>query len=230
MNGYTHMVFGGMTAGLLVSATIASKSFGFGINGYQLYPLLMVIPAVAGGLGPDIDMPNSKSGKWVRKVLTLSIFASGIGLIGMAIGSLLGGTTSALIPLIIFFVAGCALMTFVTLAKHRRETHSGIVCALLLSPLIWLLFFGEPSFSLDILFSVWSGFWLGWFSHLIADSFNKKGVPWLFPLKNSKGKYTHYHILAITTGTEEETIFRVASIVIMIVLYLIIIVLGGWLR
>lgn len=227
MNGYTHMVVGGLTAGLALSASISVKQLGFDINAHTVYPVLFVMPAIIGGLGPDIDMPNSTSGRFIRKALFLSISGSGLILFALAIITLInGGVFNTLIPLAIFFVIVCGLIAFVSTAKHRRETHSGLLCLLLFLPVIWIVLWLKANLLTNTMLSIWIGFWLGWFSHLVADSFNRKGVPWLYPLKNAKGKYTYYHIMTVTTGTEQETIFRVCSYVVMMLFYFVIILLG----
>lgn len=55
------------------------------------------------------------------------------------------------------------------------------------------------------------GFLIGTMSHLILDSFNYKGIMWLYPLTKR-----HYHIASIKTRGIGETIFLIAMIVLSV--------------
>ena len=52
------------------------------------------------------------------------------------------------------------------------------------------------------------GFLIGTLSHLVLDTFNYKGIMWLYPLTKK-----HYHIASIKTRTFGETAFMVAMVV-----------------
>src|SRR5690606_29926046 len=67
------------------------------------------------------------------------------------------------------------------LGGHRLITHSLLgllITGFLLSKFLSLI----SSVLLVDMNIVWSAFMLGHLSHLIADSFTKEGVPWLFPI------------------------------------------------
>ncbi|NTW61355.1 metal-dependent hydrolase [Candidatus Saccharibacteria bacterium] len=68
------------------------------------------------------------------------------------------------------------------LGGHRFLTHS-LLGAAILSYLVYLLLgFLRPimgSVNIDI---VWWAFVIGLMSHLVLDTFNKEGVPWLLPI------------------------------------------------
>lgn len=55
------------------------------------------------------------------------------------------------------------------------------------------------------------GFLIGTMSHLILDSFNYKGIMWLYPLTKR-----HYHIASIKTRGIGETIFLIAMVVLSV--------------
>lgn len=71
---------------------------------------------------------------------------------------------------------------------HRGFIHS---------PLLWgcltaLLYFGGAPIWL------WLGFGVGTFSHLLLDTLNPAGIPWLYPYKKK------FHIVGIRTGSAGE--------------------------
>ena len=222
MNAYTHMVVGGLTGGVFVAASLATGSMGFEVSTHTIYPFITVIPAVYGALGPDVDLPQSKAGKRMRQVLTVSIVVAGIALLVATFTGLLSdmGGGAQIFPLVVLFLA-CALFTVIKLAKHRGVTHTGLLWLCLIAPLVFYVLTGEPSTLTNVILSVYVGFLIGWFSHLVADSFNKKGVPWLFPLSSKK-----INFMTVTTGTHQETVFRFASIIVFVAIYVFIIAFG----
>jgi inner membrane protein len=220
------MVVGGLCGGLPLALSIAERKLGFNMGGHYLYPFVGVLPAIIGGLGPDIDMPNSKSGKKLRVFLKTGITVSGVAVLLLSIYLCIGvkgeKVFNVLIPCAIFFVLSCCTSMFVTKAKHRRETHSGLVLLVLILPLIYILRFTPKGLLTSVLLSVWFGFCLGWASHLIADTFNQKGVPWLYPF-NKK----YYRISKIVTGTESEKMFRTFSTILFVTVYAVLIFIKG---
>ena len=227
MTGKTHMLIGGLTAGVAVALAVTHRRLGFDINGHTAYPALFVLPAIVGGLGPDVDMPNSISGRFVRKFLTYGILGIGATLFVLVVATIVrGGDLLSLASLAVLFILTCGVMFFISKAKHRRETHSGLFCLILILPLSVVVIMSSASLLLNLLISLWVGFWIGWVSHLVADSFNKRGVPWLYPLKNTKGKLTYYSVMSITTGTHEETIFKICATVVIGLVCLLIIFAG----
>ena len=223
MNGYTHMVVGGLAAGLPVALSVAERKLGFSIGAHTIYPIVGVFPGVMGALGPDVDMPNSQSGKRLRNFLKISVTVSGVVVLLLSfyvgIGARGGRVLHVLIPSVIFFAAASCLRMFIVMAKHRRETHSGLVVMVLLLPSIYIVRFSDPSLFTNTLLSAWTGFCVGWLSHLVADSFNYKGVPWLYPLN---GK--HFRIGGIKTGSEGEKTFRIFCIVLFVTVYVVLII------
>lgn len=222
MNSYTHMVIGGLCAGLPVALSIAEQRLGFSLGGHQVYPVVGVIPAIIGALGPDIDMPNSKGGRQLRRFLKAALSISGAGVILLSIYACIGVKGEAvldiLIPCAVFFGLSCCMTLFITMAKHRRETHSGLVLLILLLPNVYILRFTEAGLFTGVLLSLWLGFCLGWLSHLGADTFNKKGVPWLYPFSK-----TYFRLAGFVTGTQGETTFRNFSIILFVAVYIVLI-------
>lgn len=56
-----------------------------------------------------------------------------------------------------------------------------------------------------------SGFLPGMLSHLILDTFNVQGIPWLWPVRNTK-----YHVLGITTGSWAESAFALVLMALLV--------------
>ena len=59
------------------------------------------------------------------------------------------------------------------------------------------------------------GFLIGTLSHLVLDTFNYKGIMWLYPFTKK-----HYHIASIKTRTFGETAFMVAMIIVTAILFI----------
>lgn len=86
---------------------------------------------------------------------------------------------------------------------HRGFIHSPLLCIVITVLLylchcpVWL----------------WAGFGLGFLSHLVLDSLNPSGIPWLWPYKK------RFHLLNIKTNTMPEylvlTVLLVAFAVIL---------------
>jgi inner membrane protein len=225
MNGYTHIVVGGLSGAIPVAMSIAEKKLGFSISAEHVYyPLIGMLPAIAGSLGPDIDLPNSKGGKAVRLFLKSSITFFGIVSLGLAVYlcfiDKLIRPVKVLFPVIAAFVILCLIRLLLPVAKHRRGTHSGLALLILMLPILYIIGYMPGNALTDALFSIWTGFCIGWISHLLADTFNRKGVPWFYPLD---GRY--YHIANIVTGSKRERSFRNLCVVVFSAAYLAILLL-----
>jgi len=79
--------------------------------------------------------------------------------------------------------------------EHRGWTHSLLGAGLFTGILLVILWYFKASLSLAL------GFFVGYISHLISDSFNPTGVNWLWP------KRKRYKIGIIRTGSTGENIF-----------------------
>jgi inner membrane protein len=205
------MVVGGLCGGIPVAFSIAERKLGFSIGSHIVYPIIGLFPAVLGALGPDVDMPNSKAGKKVRRLLLVSIVISGLLLLFFS-----HDDARFLLPL---FFTLCCISLFVFKSKHRQGTHCGLVIIVLFLPNIYIVRFIQASPFTNSMMSAWLGFCFGWFSHLAADTFNRKGVPWLYPFSR------HYFRFAkIVAGTKGETVFRTLCVVLFTAAYLAIII------
>jgi membrane-bound metal-dependent hydrolase YbcI (DUF457 family) len=115
---------------------------------------------------------------------------------------------------VVCFVLVAACRALLATAKHRLQTHSPIALLVVLLPNLYIARSLPPGRATSLFFSVWLGFSIGWLSHLIADTFNKKGVPWLYPLSRR-----HFHIAKVVTGSAAETLFRFGSVACFMALY-----------
>jgi inner membrane protein len=214
------MVVGGLSGGVFVAAAIAKKEFGFDISGHVIYPLVSLIPSVYGAIGPDIDLPNSKSGKVFRSFLSkLLIGLLAVLLVAVVFCLATGRAVNSFKFLFVLFVVMGLVMVFVKTSKHRGVTHTLLLWLVIVAPFIWIMKSGSVSLLMDISCSVYFGFLVGWFSHLLADSFNRKGVPWLYPISRKK-----LYFATVLTGSYEESIFRYVAIGVFSVVYVLIII------
>lgn len=101
-----------------------------------------------------------------------------------------------------------------TLGGHRFLSHSVIGLALFgfLSGL--LLDFLQPIMPRVDTDLVWWAFMIGFFSHLVMDSFTKEGVPWLLPVPWKFG-FPPIRRLRITTGKWVEHFVILPLLVIL---------------
>jgi len=88
---------------------------------------------------------------------------------------------------------------------HRGMTHSIIGLA------VATLFVGIPVLHFEFPHMPLIYFALGYFLHLLSDSFSKSGIPWLWPLKKrfQSGRGKFYYI----TGDRRETIVFAISLI-----------------
>lgn len=90
---------------------------------------------------------------------------------------------------------------------HRGFTHTFAIPALLALFQYFLMMYNIP-FLPDLVF----GYNVGWIVHILADMFNKKGVPILWPLTKK-----HFHIATFLTSSWQEYVFIPLWFVIVIV-------------
>jgi len=81
--------------------------------------------------------------------------------------------------------------------KHRGITHTLLFPALILFAMLTVASAGVP-FLPDLIF----GFMVGYDMHLVADMFNKKGIPLFWPLTNK-----HIHVASFLTSSWQEGVF-----------------------
>ena len=83
------------------------------------------------------------------------------------------------------------------LLTHRGFTHTWTI-PLLLALLQYFVMRIPIVFLPELIF----GFNIGWIAHIVADAFNKKGVPLLWPLTKK-----HFHVASVLTSSWQETLF-----------------------
>lgn len=227
MNATTHMVIGGLTGGLALALGIGSRTLSLHFSGYEIYPLLVTVAGVVGGLSPDIDMRHSRAGRALRKILRFGLFASalflvimyflpptGVDILDGAIG--LGARVDRGVPLVL--AAFCIfILVAVEKSKHRGFTHTAVGLIFIALPLMFMLYTGTMFVGANIAVSVQIGFILGWLSHMVIDTFNLGGIPWLWPLFRKR-----IRVARIKTGTKGEGTFLAMSVVVFAAAYALI--------
>lgn len=229
MNGTTHMIVGGLTGGLVFVYGIANHSMSLNFSGYEIYTFVVTVAGAVGGLAPDVDMRQSKAGKSLRKLLkTVMIISTvflaampfisetGIKILDRAVS--FGASVDQKVPIVL--VAFCILlMIVIEKSKHRGFTHTLVALFIVALPLFYMLYTKTVFIGADIVVSAQIGFVLGWFSHMLIDTFNYPGTPWLWPVVNN-----HFNIMRVDSGTIEETRFLVICVVVFIAGYTLILV------
>lgn len=94
---------------------------------------------------------------------------------------------------------------------HRGIFHSWFLYNILYIAIFATYSMFAPAEYHYIYFFANTGFYIGCLSHLILDTFNKTGVPWLFPLSTKK-----ISLLSIKTGETSEAFFQFAQIGVFI--------------
>lgn len=94
---------------------------------------------------------------------------------------------------------------------HRGIFHSWFLYNILYIAIFATYSMFAPAEYHYIYFFANTGFYIGCLSHLILDTFNKTGVPWLFPLSTKK-----ISLLSIKTGEISEAFFQFAQIGVFI--------------
>lgn len=224
MNGKTHMIVGGLTGGIVLAHGIANHTSSFSFSGYEIYPIIITIAGAVGGLAPDVDMDRSTSGKFLHNILHAGLIISaiflaimyftprtGIEILDRAVGMSVGINRN--VPII--FAGFCLLiMVIIGRSKHRGFTHTTIALLIIAVPLIYMLLTKTGFSGADIVVSAQIGFVLGWLSHMVIDTFNYPGTPWLWPIINK-----HFNIMRVDSGTNEETIFCSIAIIAFVAVY-----------
>ena len=86
----------------------------------------------------------------------------------------------------------------------RHLIHRGFTHTLVIPIILGIFMFYVASLGLPILPDLILGFEVGYIMHIVADAFNKKGVPLLWPLTSN-----HLHIASVLTGSWQETVFLI---------------------
>ncbi|WP_077369385.1 metal-dependent hydrolase [Anaerosalibacter sp. Marseille-P3206] len=190
MTGKTHVAIG-VAAALTISYNQPVES-----------QLVLVTSAAIGSLIPDLDHPK---GKLNQKLLLINnnfyraLFYLSISSIFMYLYYRMGNKIFMLLSLVSCLVG---------ISSHRSFTHS-IIGFLLASSIIKM---GTLKFNLP---SIYTGFVVGYALHLIADSFNPKGIRLFYPIKAN----ISFPITIKTNSKAEKTIFLLLSIYCICLLF-----------
>ncbi len=93
-----------------------------------------------------------------------------------------------------------SIINFSLLLRHRGITHSLLGWLVFSYGLYWLMnkvmpFKIEPNIINNYWGCIWLGLVLGYFLHLVEDSFSNQGVDWLAPFIKKKGRpLFHYKV------------------------------------
>lgn len=94
----------------------------------------------------------------------------------------------------------------------RLLHHRGLTHTLLFPVLLTLLMMGLKAQSMAVVPELLLGFNVGWVAHIIADAFNHKGVPILWPIVRKK-----LHVASVRIGTWQESAFLWAWLIVTVV-------------
>ena len=224
MNGTTHITIGGLTGGLILAQTMAANALSLNFAGYEIYPLIVTVGAAVGGLAPDVDIAHSKAGRFLRDGLRYTLASSAIFFLAMVFmpqtgirlldGALAqGARVNRGVPFVLAAFCGL-IMVIIEKSKHRGFTHTTAALLLVAFPLIFMLVTGVMFVGADIAVSGQIGFVLGWLSHMVADTFNRGGVPWLWPVMKKRFK-----VMRIKTGSGMEGKFTMVCTLLFILCY-----------
>lgn len=106
-----------------------------------------------------------------------------------------------------------------TISSHRRFWHTPIA-GLIFATTTMLLFMGIGSLQIPFLsdriesipiYIPFIMFYLGYLSHLLLDSCNPQGVPWLWPLR-PLSKKIRFKRIAVTTASHKEVYYNILCV------------------
>lgn len=167
------------------------------ILGVTTIPAIGIISSAAGGLFADIDHEHSTYGRWLKQFRDL-IFTTGriitvIGMVLLSVNYFGLINNSVFTPFyLLSLAAGITLMALGYMAgllKHRGISHT------LLFPTVMTVVYYIIGFKYSlgiasvVICSLIFGFNIGYVSHILADSLNRKGVPLLWPLSPSRIRF-----------------------------------------
>lgn len=183
MTGKTHMAIG-IAAGLTISAGQPIES-----------QLVLVLASALGSLIPDLDHPKAKlnqnllhfKSKFYKTLFYLFLTAGFIYLYFITENHIFG-----LLSIMTFFIG---------ISSHRSFTHS-IVGFLVAACIVKV---ATVKYNLP---SIYSGFIIGYVSHLVADFFTVKGIKLFYPLKTNISS----PIMIKTNSGLENVIFTLLSL------------------
>lgn len=217
MTGKTHVACGTVT--MLAMCAGAPEGLTLGSYTYTLW--LGLATVAAGSLLPDIDIQQSSLGS-KHKLISKHLTHRGIThtlLVPILLCFIMAFTTSFTLPkgvpvstvvcagialLVVALALTCGGARNVKSAVKRLSKIQGFAKALLVVAVLLILAPVVLSRQILVLPDLLLGLLVGWVVHIIADAFNKKGVPILWPLTSKK-----FHIATVLTGSWQEAVFLV---------------------
>lgn len=197
MNYKTHLA-GGALAGVVFSGLVVKD---LGLMETIINTGVITGMSLVGSLLPDIDKENTYISNRAKPVAKL---ASLTGHRGMFHAPILW---TLLLWVMLEFASGNIAKTaciiiyvgyMISILGNRRGVKNLYI--ILPSVLLGVILFLYDSTQLNL---VWLGLYIGVISHLVFDTLNKKGIPWLYPISKKK-----YHIAKIVTGGDFEIFFK----------------------
>ncbi len=183
MTGKTHVAMG-MAAGLTIGFGQPFKN-----------QLALVLASAIGSLIPDLDHPKGRLNQkllFINNNFYRAIFYLSLAGIFMYIHIVKKND--------IFLFLGM-ISSLIGISSHRSFTHS-IIGFLTATSIVGL---GTLDYQL---YSIHSGFLIGYVLHLVADFFTAKGIKLFYPINTN----VSFPITIKTNGRAEKIIFRLLSI------------------
>lgn len=183
MTGKTHVAIG-VVAGLTMSVGQSLEN-----------QLVIVLASILGSLTPDLDHPKAKLNQkllFLRNEFYRTLFYTAIALGFVYLYLSYRNNIFGLLAIMTFFIG---------ISNHRGFAHS-IVGFLVISSIMRLI---AGRYNLP---SMYTGFVIGYISHLLADFFTIKGIKLFYPIKTNISS----PILIKTNGVIENIIFSFLSL------------------
>lgn len=233
MKGTTHMAFGGMLG--LVTAVATYE--GLGVGDPIIYGSTILVGSGIGALIPDIDAEGATitrklgiAGTLVAKGLKhrgithtlLGFFVFTLAALGITSlmsslysGGIFGRILIALVMTFIFSVMYKRVKLVRYIMKKLTE-QSAKVTALISKVVVFILAMFLADYLVQFMFVFGASLSLGYLSHLISDSFNVSGCPWLFPFVTK-----NFSIGKLKTGVHDK-LFLLGSLVCTVAMLILI--------
>lgn len=177
------------------------------ILGVTTIPAIGIISSAAGGLFADIDHEHSTYGRRLKQfrdlISTTGRIITVIGMVLLSVNYFGLINNSAFTPFyLLSLAAGITLMTLGYMAgllKHRGISHTLLFPAAMTVVYYIIGYKYSLGIASIVICSLIFGFNIGYVSHILVDSLNRKGVPLLWPLSPS-----HIRFLDIPYGGKAE--------------------------
>ena len=106
-----------------------------------------------------------------------------------------GAAIAGVYPIILAVIC-VTLLFIIEKVHHRGLTHTVFLLAVISLPAVYMIKVRLSFPGGGVALSAQIGFLLGWGSHLIIDTFNRPGVPWLWPVTRR-----HFSVMGVKSGT-----------------------------